>query len=390
VDGVFYDFSNGSLLIQTTNGFNVYERAGSTNCQTPAPKYIDGNRDPVSGTTTSVADVGVCSWVVVSKNFMVLYVANGKRTQLAVFNRETNAQNYNLISNTRFMNNGTVDNGSSIPDAGSMNIDGYFRDDKENDDDMFFFFFGNGEGGDRDKYGKRKGRRRDSNPLSDYYNWVEYWNTLSGPDLYKNIASNNYMLKTQIVPPVCPRCPNCPGSGVCTSCGGQGGAGTSIASAPSAAPSTAANADDSVGQFLRDTGSGAKDLAEDTGSGLKDFVQDAGSGVKDVAYDAAGGVKDVAYDVAGGVKDVAYDVAGGVTGLAKDVVGGVGRILTPHPMQVRNPNTGYVGQGGRNELGTHLNGNYGAIPSGPNSQQFGIMTKTPQTTGSDYMSDYGA
>jgi len=132
-----------------------------------------------------------------------------------------------------------------------------------------------------------------------------------------------------------------------------------------------------------------KDLAEDTGKGVKDVAYDVAGGAKDVAYDVAGGAKDVAYDVAGGVKDVVYDVAGGVGGLAKDVIGGVSRIFTPHPTQVTNPNLG-GGVSGNNDIGTHLNGNYGYMPSGPGSQQFGIMTKTPQTQGSDYMSYFGA
>jgi hypothetical protein len=38
--------------------------------------------------------------------------------------------------------------------------------------------------------------------------------------------TEDYLLKTQIVPPVCPSCPSCPSTGVCTNCGGNGGSGT--------------------------------------------------------------------------------------------------------------------------------------------------------------------
>ena len=39
--------------------------------------------------------------------------------------------------------------------------------------------------------------------------------------------SDDFILKTQIVPPVCPQCPSCAGcTGVCTDCGGKGGSGT--------------------------------------------------------------------------------------------------------------------------------------------------------------------
>jgi hypothetical protein len=38
--------------------------------------------------------------------------------------------------------------------------------------------------------------------------------------------NSDYILKTQIVPPVCPTCPACPNNVTCTNCGGQGGSGT--------------------------------------------------------------------------------------------------------------------------------------------------------------------
>ena len=41
-----------------------------------------------------------------------------------------------------------------------------------------------------------------------------------------DITSEDYILKTQIVPPVCPSCPSCPKEVTCTNCGGQGGSGT--------------------------------------------------------------------------------------------------------------------------------------------------------------------
>ena len=43
-----------------------------------------------------------------------------------------------------------------------------------------------------------------------------------------DLDMDNYMLKTQIIPPVCPSCPSCNYnfSGVCNQCGGNGGCGT--------------------------------------------------------------------------------------------------------------------------------------------------------------------
>ena len=60
--------------------------------------------------------------------------------------------------------------------------------------------------------------------ISNYYQ--QYYGSKNGggsnvPGAY----SNDFLLKTQIIPPVCPSCPSCPSNVSCTNCGGNGGAG---------------------------------------------------------------------------------------------------------------------------------------------------------------------
>ncbi len=65
----------------------------------------------------------------------------------------------------------------------------------------------------------------DTDRMNQLYDlWLYYFDSLASSG-----TSNDYILKTQIVPPVCPQCPDCNcGDGVCTTCGGNGGSGTRI------------------------------------------------------------------------------------------------------------------------------------------------------------------
>jgi hypothetical protein len=120
------------------------------------------------------------------------------------------------------------------------------------------------------------------NSVSDYYKWYWYWKNSGQAD---NKYSNDYILKTQVVPPVCPSCPACPAakSGVCTNCGGNGGSG-----------------------IVSSNGKGV----------INNTVDNVGDVISDVAHDAAG--------LAGGI---AKDVTGLAGGLAKDVTGLAGSVV---------------------------------------------------------------
>ena len=141
-------------------------------------------------------------------------------------------------------------------------------------------------------------------------------------------SKSDYILKTQIVPPVCPTCPNCPGSGVCTTCGGQGGSGTSgntgskglTVSTTTTAPNTIGGAVSSVTQGAENivsTGANAvgglatnvvnsaTGLVSGAGSGVKDLLSGAGSGVKDLVSSAGTGVKELVSGTNQFVRDAA-------------------------------------------------------------------------------------
>jgi hypothetical protein len=101
--------------------------------------------------------------------------------------------------------------------------------------------------------------------ITMYYQFLLGMMGTSDANISKLPITNDYMLKTQIVPPVCPTCPSCSvtHTGVCTSCGGQGGAGTQTQTSDK---KESENKDDKdkdgeVVDLLKSTGSGATSLA---------------------------------------------------------------------------------------------------------------------------------
>jgi hypothetical protein len=387
VDKLFYDVTNGGLITQESNGINIYERKtqSASGCATPTPIYLaESSSEPRTGTSTSIVDIGFCTWVLQSSNFLVVYIGNGKKTIVTVLNIQTNSKEYSFVNTVRYLANGTVDNGTSLTNLhmGAEKYNQYNISNVSNIDmDMYG---GHGMGPDE----------KSTNPLSDYYKWVEYWNNTAGTDLYSKRPGSEYILKSQIVPPVCPKCPSCTGPGVCNTCGGNGGSGTQ--GGPAAAQSASSPASNGVSGFLKDTGSGVKDFAQDAGSEAKEIGYDVAEGTQEVVGDVYGEAKDVAGDVVGGTKDVVgdvysetKDVVGDVYGEAKGivggVVGGVQGLFGRNPTNVGGIQTGYNGQGGA-ATGGAATGGAGAA----GGQRFGVYSTAPKTEGSDPMTYFGA
>ena len=304
---VFFDVRNGSLVMVLDRGINVYERVAQQKCETPTPFYVPSsksNNTKYTPKTETISDVGLCGWIAVAEDILAVYIANEKLTMVAAFCKEPNKTQYTLINCVRFLGNGTRDDGTTTgASAGRFNSDSY---------GIAFMGSGSGMGmGGMDPYG------------NNIASWMNYWDNITGGDLYNTINSSNYMLKSQYVPPTCANCPSCNGNGVCINCGGKGGCGTQNAQSsktPSGEPvQTPA---ESVSSLLRDTGSGMKELLKETGSGLKEMVKDTGSGLKNMTEDTGSSLKELIQGGAGGVDSLARDTASGATGLAKDTAKG--------------------------------------------------------------------
>ena len=204
---------------------------------------------------------------------------------------------------------------------------------------------------------------------------------------------DNYILKTQIVPPVCPTCPNCEnncrGGGVCTDCGGQGGSGTRSESGSTLAKEESKKGPvskvidetgnvveqtvDATGNLVSTTASAAGNLIKDTAGTAVDVLDDT---VGDVARDVYGGARGVAGDVYGTTKNVAGEVYGTTKGLAGDAYS----TTTGVAGDIYGTTSGILGDlyGGAKQLTQDVYGGVKNVGSVANASMQGNMQRAQQ------------
>lgn len=292
--------------------------------------------------------------------YSVIYTSVGKRTILTVIkinnSISTNTSNsdtkYIIYKVYRFDDKGVLtDNTGSVGSSGSGSVS------------------------DGSQSKNQQQQPYDFNSLND---WLFKYLLSSGDSKLNYNTINDYMLKTQIVPPVCPTCPACPSAGgACINCGGTGGSGTQTKSqekntdtqdkkSTKQSEETSGKQYDDNGNLLRDAGSGTARLLRDTGSGATNLLRDTASGTVGLAKDTVSGTVGLAKDTVSGTVGLAKDAVTGTVGLVKDTAGGVLNTLGKlAPTRVRNTN--YDG-----DESASAGGSYNV------------------TTGSDYSSYFGA
>jgi hypothetical protein len=204
----------------------------------------------------------------------------------------------------------------------------------------------------------------------------------SSPD----ITSEDYILKTQIVPPVCPTCPSCPKEVTCTNCGGQGGSGTMGTDGKSLVK------EDKKTKLETPI----KNVATGIVGGAGEVAGKAVGGVGEVAGKAVGGVGEVAGksvevvgDVAGKTIDTAdsliRDTAGTAGGLVKDTASGIAGLFKMSPTSVKEKKEdNYRLPGLQTGLGTRTNNT--ALPSkNHRTAEFDYMGAVPQKKSTQFM-----
>ena len=138
--------------------------------------------------------------------------------------------------------------------------------------------------------------------ISEYYKWYWYWKKTGAGTM-----TDDYMLKTQIVPPVCPTCPS-------ATCAGSG----AVPGAAAGGEKPISDAIKTTTDLLKSFGSGAKDV----GLGTVGLAKDAAKGTVGLAKETVGGTIGLAKDAVGGTIGLAKDTAGGAIGLTKDTIQG--------------------------------------------------------------------
>ena len=236
-----FDASNGNLIMRTDNSITAYGRAKNVIVTSNTPLQN-------GGLSNTIPSVSYNSWIVYddAKTTQVVYIAKETNTLVLLIQMES-SNKYKLVNAVRFDANGPVN--TNCPD--------------------------NNGGNSSDSSGNNPPPPPpDMSGNSDYYKWYWYWNS---PQKF----SDDYILKTQIVPPVCPTCPNCPSSGACTNCGGHGGSGTKDNSGSSIAGGNTTTTGP-VGSVVNNT-------VDAAGNVIGDTVNTAGS-IVNTAIDTTGKV----------------------------------------------------------------------------------------------------
>jgi hypothetical protein len=316
-----YDIANGNLVIikstSTTKEANVYYRSG-------ADKREDDYTPDIKLTTVADAQSNSSEYITqsfnksVSKPFFVqdttnkntiMYWPTGENTLIAVFENR-NANGYVPIKKVvRFTSSGVW----TPPKEEEK------KDEKKMDNS-----------GNTDISGGNYG---------DFWKWWSYFNSNAVGGL-----SNDYMLKTQIVPPVCPSCPACQG-GACTNCGGAGGSGSMAADGSSLAIKGPSSAAASLGQSA---GATVSNVTSDVGSTIQGTAAVAGltaigggaiaANLAGKTLDTAGNIVNRTFDTAGNIVDKTFDAAGNVVnttgGLLQSAGSGLTNLFTSDPRRV--------------------------------------------------------
>ncbi len=174
--------------------------------------------------------------------------------------------------------------------------------------------------------------------IGDYYS--RYWKNNNLPT--DGNFSTDFLLKTQIIPPICPACPACPSSNnsVCTNCGGNGGDGslfkTASGSATTAAIAIPPYTEKIVKAGVDISGATPATAGGGTGTNLSGLTV---SGV----VDGAGNVTNSAVTNVGGV---AGNIVGTTGHIAQNTVGVVGDVMEEAVNEVGDVTTGAIGVAG--------------------------------------------
>ena len=306
-NNVFFDTTNANLIIQNkANGVSVYNGSvDSTNNPTTLFTNIK-TANQIHNTPSSISNSRTQSFVVsdLDDQKMVLYIPNQQTTMIVVFSQDAgNSKLLSIIDVVRF--NPNISGGIDFPGATVSNPSTNTPNTQNPQSTIDDVTMNINENVSSDSV------------ISNYYN--KYWNK-SGQ--CKDVSnSNDYLLKTQIIPPVCPACPTCPSNTTCSNCGGNGGSGTvGVSNVFDVSGNPINTLYDARGQPI-------STLYDSNGKPIH-VVSNGGivSGIANLGNSAAGGAERVVGDVLGGAGVAGSMAIGGAERIGGDVLGGAERV----------------------------------------------------------------
>jgi hypothetical protein len=321
-DFVGFDTKTGHLLIQKGSGASQSTDIYSGTLDSDdLPKVLKTASDtsPYTPNNSSELDKrGFNPIAVVSdkESAIVIYVPYLKNTLISLLSLDPDNSSLLVYKNSVRFNPNTVggidtERNNSTLHGGSRNKINDEADTNNNTDDANIDVSKRANKNDANidfsKYDLSDESADSENPpsldsvISDYYK--KYWD-----NSYKsgNKFSDDFLLKTQIVPPICPSCPNCPSATTCTNCGGKGGSGILDNSGSSLASrdlgigntidSVVKTAGNTVGEVVDDASKlagnvvgTAGNLAEKIVDETSGLLHSAGSGLKHAVDDLSRG-----------------------------------------------------------------------------------------------------
>jgi hypothetical protein len=360
---VKFDKSNGNLIIRSDSGITIYDRNGSVTTY--------NSKGQVKNTSTTIQNSDFNSFVVSDNyKYIVLYLPISTKTMIVLLKIDpTDSNRFKIEKVVRFNREGIETETGTNPTTGS-NTNNSMPD-----------------------------------AINDFYR--NYW--LTFPNNGNQYMSEDYLLKTQIVPPVCPSCPSCAYSaGTCTNCGGAGGSGTlnrdgqtvvengkvptnvtgtAIVTSGGAVVTGTTGSDKPINNAVSQTTNTLNttvgtagvlggqtldttaDVLKSTGSGASDLLKSGASGATDLLKSGASGATDIVKSGASGATDLLKSAGSGVTDLLKSAGSGLKEIATDNRATVGGgPGAASVGQAGtgiqtRGAAGIDNYSYYGALPS---------------------------
>jgi hypothetical protein len=409
---VYYDNANAKLIVVNGTTTTVYNNSGeivtaaTTTTSTPTPTAAS---TPTPTTTAAPASAIVHSAVVSSTSsnpqFKSWAIIEPNSNKLIIFNSinatdavillggytNSNKTDFEFITSLRITPTG-IDNGTGVGAGANAipntNTDAGYQQMPPQNQDVEYYLLGLLSS----YYGNANGNQNES-PFSGGQ-WPPNQRQQFNPNYSNN---NNYILKTQVVPPVCPSCPSCStcnttGNGACSNCGGQGGSGTLSSSGNSIVDNSQnyiSNAASGLKNLAENTGSGVKNFAENTGSGVKNFAENTGSGVKNFAENTGSGVKDLVEDTGSGVKDLLENTGSGVKNLVENTGSGLKSLITDNGTYggngaYRNDN---INAGSGNAIGSRSGAGYMGTRNQYNTalDQYSYFGKLPDKDSGNYL-----
>ncbi len=282
---VKYDLKNGNLLITNNqnNSIELHKRNTESkifiNVSSSDEERTFGNDESYTSVDFTVRLLNDESG---ANN--VLFVCQGFDSLVAVIGKDY--QNNIVLKTVKRFNPNGLDNGEGVDSSNSVN----------NLNNSAY----------NDLLGRFLTDSPDDASIQDIFK--NLLNQQSSMQNEEELNLDNYILKTQVVPPVCPACPACPNleldkDSLCSNCGGNGGSGTLSGNGNStvAGDAVSKNQEKDLTEKVSDTAINTVDAVGDVASGALGSVGDIASGALGAVGDVASGAVDAAGDVASSV-----------------------------------------------------------------------------------------